>query len=41
MKSGLSRSHWRLDTRLVALTAGLSILAAAVYLYVALRHPAG
>jgi hypothetical protein len=35
MKSGLSRSHWRLDKRLVALTVGLFILATAVYLYVA------
>jgi hypothetical protein len=41
MKSGLSRSHWRLDKRLVALALGLSVLATAVYFYVALSHSAG
>jgi hypothetical protein len=36
MKSGLSRSHWRLDRRLVALTSVLFAIAAAVYIRVGL-----
>jgi hypothetical protein len=39
MKSGLSRSHWRLDKRLLALTAGLFVVAAVAYVYVGLQSP--
>jgi hypothetical protein len=38
MKTGFSRSHWRLDRRLVALTILLFALATAVYLCIALRQ---
>jgi hypothetical protein len=41
MKTGFARSHWRLDGRLVAVTVGLFVLAAAAYLYVGLRYGAG
>jgi hypothetical protein len=39
MKSGLSRSHWKLDKRLVALVVALFVIATAVYVYVGLHSP--
>jgi hypothetical protein len=39
MKSGFSRSHWRLDNRLLALTIGLFVIATAAYVCVGLHTP--
>ena len=39
MKTGFSGSHWKLDRRLLFLTAGLFAVAVAVYFYVGLHSP--
>ena len=41
MKSGLSRSHWKLNKALLALVVALFTVATAAYIYIGLNSPLG